>query len=171
MHRLISVIVALTFVCATGPLSAQEALFKNVRSGGPSIVRTESTGTIQGNALTATNGQLSDAVIRLRDARAGRVVDLTRTDRAGVFVFHGVEPGSYLVEIVGNDDSILAASEILNVNTGDMLTTFVKLPLRIPPAAGVFGHTVGSALAIAATAAAAGVLATQVVGQDVSPRR
>jgi hypothetical protein len=127
--------------------------------------------TIQGNALTSTNGTLADGLVRLRDARRGRIVDMTRTDKAGLFEFRGVEPGSYIVELVGDDHSILAASELLNVNAGDSVSAIVKLPFRIPPFEGVLGHSAASAAIVAATAAASGVLATQVAGSDVSPRR
>jgi hypothetical protein len=127
--------------------------------------------TIRGNALTSTNGTIANGITRLRDARSGHIVDMTRTDQAGLFEFRGVEPGSYVVELVGDDQSILAASQLLNVNAGDAVSAVVKLPFRISPFAGVLGHSVGSAAIVAATAAASGVLATQVVGSDVSPRK
>ena len=59
----------------------------------------------------------------------------------------------------------------MNPNGGDTISTVVKLPYEIPPASGVLGHMHASALVVTATAAAAGLLATVVVGQDVSPRR
>jgi len=127
--------------------------------------------TIRGNALTSTNGTLADGLVRLRDARLGRIVGSTTTDKAGLFEFRGIEPGSYIVELVGDDQSILAASQILNVDAGDAVSAVVKLPFRIPPFGGVLGHSAASAVVVAATAAASGVLATQVSGSDVSPRR
>ncbi|MFI5179194.1 MAG: hypothetical protein ACHQO8_11545 [Vicinamibacterales bacterium] len=127
--------------------------------------------TIQGNALTSTNGTLADGLVRLRDARLGRIVDMTTTDKAGLFAFRGVEPGSYIVELVSEDQSILAASQILFVDAGDAVSAVVKLPFRIPPFEGVLGHSVASAAVVATTAAASGVLATQVSGSDDSPRR
>src|SRR5438309_1510667 len=86
---------------------------------------------IQGNALSALSAPLANATMRLRDVRSGRATDTTITDKAGLFVFHRVEPGSYIVELVGHDQTILAASQILNVNAGDLLSTIVKLPFRI----------------------------------------
>ena len=50
--------------------------------------------TIQGNALNSTNGVLSDTVVRLRDIRFGRVVEVTTTDKAGLFAFRAVDPGT-----------------------------------------------------------------------------
>jgi hypothetical protein len=93
------------------------------------------------------------------------------TDKAGLFVFRAVEPGSYIVELVGADQTVLAASDLLNVDAGDAVSAVVKLPFRLPPFGGLLGHTVASAAAIAATAAAAGVLAAPVTGEPVSARR
>jgi len=126
---------------------------------------------IQGNALTSTNGVLADAPVRLRNARTGRIVGSTRTDRSGLFGFRPIEPGTYLVELVSEDQRVLAASDIINVNAGDAASVIVKLPFRLQPYAAVLGHTVASALLVTATAAATGVLASQVAGEPVSPRR
>ena len=129
------------------------------------VARSTSSTTIQGNTLTSTNGVLPDAVVRLRDARAGRIRDTQTTDRAGLFAFRSVEPGTYVVEIVGNDQSILAASQMLNVDAGDSVSAVVKLPFRIPVLGGLLGHTVQSAVAVSAAAAASGVLAAKVTTQ------
>ncbi len=131
---------------------------------------TEWFSNISGNALTSTNGILTDATVRLRDARFGRIVDVTVTDKAGVFVFRQVSPGTYVIELVGPDGSVLAASQLLNVNAGDVVSAVVKLPFRTP-LVGALGNKTSTAAIIAATAAASGVLATRVVGTDVSPRQ
>jgi len=125
---------------------------------------------IQGNALTSTNGALVSSNVRLRDARFGRVIDETVTDRSGMFAFRTVDPGTYIVEIMGNDQTVLAASQLINVNSGDAVTAIVKLPFRIPPFAGILGNTASSAAAVTAEAAASGVLATTVAGQPSSDR-
>ena len=88
--------------------------------------------TIQGNALDSSNGRLANAVVRLRDARYGRIVDTQLTDKSGLFAFKAIDPGSYIVEIMSSDKSILAASELLNVNLGEVESAVVKLPFRIP---------------------------------------
>jgi hypothetical protein len=127
--------------------------------------------TIQGNALDASDRTLADTAVRLRDARFGHVITSTMTDKAGVFSFPSVDPGSYVIELVGPDQKILAASQIVNVNAGEVASAIVKMPFRIRPYAGVLGHSATSATLIAATAAASGVLATQVAGEQKSPRR
>jgi hypothetical protein len=122
--------------------------------------------TVQGNALTSTNGQLTDAIVRLRDARYGRVVDSQITDKAGLFAFRGVEPGSYIVEVMSQDQAtVLTASQILNVNAGDAISAVVKLPFRVPPFAGVMGaSSTASAAAVTTQAATSGIVAMTSVG-------
>jgi hypothetical protein len=117
--------------------------------------------TIQGNALNSTNGALPNALVRLRDARIGRIVDSQISDTSGLFTFKAVDPGSYIVEIMGNDQTILAASQMLNVNAGEAISAVVKLPFRIPPFAGLLGDTTPSAIAVTAAAASAQVLAVE----------
>ena len=97
--------------------------------------------TIQGNALTSTNGALANAFVRLRDARVGQIVETQVTDQSGLFAFPAVDPGSYIVEIMGQDQySVLAASQMLNVGPGEAVSAIVKLPFKIPPFAGVLGQ-------------------------------
>ena len=124
---------------------------------------------IQGHALNSTNGALANSRVRLRDARFGRIVDETLTDRSGSFAFRSLEPGSYVVELLGPDQTILAASQILNVDAGSVVTTLVKLPFTIPRFGGLLGNTAASALVISSAATAAGVLAIQVTGTEASP--
>ena len=124
---------------------------------------------IQGNALTSTGGQLGNATVRLRDVRFGRVIETQLTDNTGAFVFKSVDPGNYIVEVMGTDRTVLAATQILNVNAGQALSAVVKLPFRIPPFAGILGNTTPSAAAVTTEAAASGVLATTTVGEPISP--
>ena len=81
--------------------------------------------TIQGNALNENDGALADAPVRLRDARIGRIVDTETTDKTGLFTFHDVDPGTYVVEVVGNDSTVLATSQVLSVNAGEVISTLV----------------------------------------------
>lgn len=166
-----STTVLLAAAVSFQPLLAQTAGNTVRLTGVPQHVYSNSIATIRGTALTAANNPLADARVRLRNARTGRIVGMAITDHAGLFEFHSVEPGSYIVELVTSRDDVLAASDILNPNGGDTLSCIVKLPYELPAAGAVLGHTNAAALIITATAAAAGLLATQVTGRDVSPRR
>lgn len=166
-----SLTAALMLAISFQPLVAQ-APHDNVQlTRMPQSVFTNSIATIRGVALTSTNKPLADAHVRLRNARSGRIRSTAITDHAGLFEFPSIEPGSYIVELVTSRDDVLAASDLLNPNGGDIVSCIVKLPYDLPAAGGVLGHLNAAVLAVTATAAAAGLLATQVTGQDVSPRR
>jgi hypothetical protein len=127
--------------------------------------------TIQGRAFTSVNQPMPDATMRLRDARYGRIIDTQVTDKSGRFEFRDVDPGSYVAEIVGPDrTSVLAASEIVHVNAGDVVSTIVRMPTRILPFAGFIGPmTTPSAAAIVAEAAATAVLVVAAPGMLGGP--
>src|SRR5215831_7038741 len=151
MQRCLRLSVLAAAVLASAPVSsAQEQVATAPPSTGVTAVarmatrvgtRSQAfTTTIQGNALTSTNGQLAQTMVRLRDARYGRVMDSVVTDKSGLFAFRAVDPGSYIVEIMSADQtSVLAASQILSVNAGDVVSAVVKLPFRLPPFAGILG--------------------------------
>lgn len=149
------------------------AIERNVRTVTPRILpgtRASAFTTIQGNALDSANGPLPDSLVRLRDARFGRIVASQWTDKLGLFAFGTVDPGSYVVELLGgNQQAVVGTSQLLNVAAGEAVSAIVKMPFRIPPFAGVLGHNVAQALTITSAAAAAGVLTTAVARDDVSP--
>jgi hypothetical protein len=143
-----------------------------VQAGGAapqvSSIAPETVGGIQGNVLTSTNGQVADKVVRLRDAQSGRVVASQATDNTGAFSFATVDPGTYIVEVVGENGSVLGASSILTLHAGEIVTTAIKLPLLM--SGGILGSTAAMATIVAAGAAAAGVLAVQTVGDPTCPQ-
>ena len=178
MARLITIATASLIAFGTLSLSAQQqaatttarAVTKTALSKAAAAkARSSALTMIQGNALNSASGHLNGAVVRLRDARYGRIVDTQLTDETGLFAFKALDPGSYIVEVMSNDQSILAASQMLNVNAGEAVSAVVKLPFRIPPFAGLMGSTTTpSATAVAAQAAVSGITAvTQTV--PVSP--
>jgi uncharacterized protein (DUF2141 family) len=178
MSRLILTTAVSLIAASALPLAAQQQSASAVNTVRTTLTRTAAVRangltTIQGNALTSTNGQLNDALVRLRDARFGRIVDTQITDKSGLFAFKAIDPGSYIVEIVGNDrQSILAASQLLNVNAGEAVSAVVKLPFRIPPFAGILGNATTTPAAGAITAAAAaGSLAAIVPTDPISPNQ
>jgi hypothetical protein len=180
MSRTSSVIVAAVVFSAavqgaaqqpvpTGPSLTARA---GVRFAGKTLPGGNSTlTTIQGNALTSTNGSLPDSLVRLRDARFGRIVDTQLTDSSGLFAFKVLDPGSYVIEILSaNDSTVMAASQLIHVNAGEAVSAIVKLPFRIPPLAGVLGTSTPQVAAVTTSAATSGVLSTVIAqAEPLSP--
>jgi hypothetical protein len=124
-------------------------------------------GAIEGTAFSSTNAAMADMLMRLRDARLGSIVDSQMTNQSGLFAFRTVDPGSYVVELLGPDEhTVLAASQLLTVSAGDSISTIVKLPFELAPLAGLLGTSAPAAAVIASSAAASGVMAATVVGAD-----
>jgi len=164
MSRSQSAVVVLLIVAATSLAGARQ-LGVALRPDRPSVVpmatvaaRVAAFATIVGNALDSTDGPMANVVVRLRDARFGRIVQTQSTDRSGIFAFKELEPGSYIVEIVANDRTILAASQLLNVDAGETASTVVKLPFKAPRFAGMMAST-RSAVVLVLEAAATGIMA------------
>ncbi len=179
MTRRLSIATASLLALGTLSLSAQQQAVtttartvtttKALSKAAAARARQSGLTMIQGNALSSTNGHLNSAIVRLRDARYGRIVDTQLTDETGLFAFKALDPGSYIVEVMSNDQSILAASQMLNVNAGEAVSAVVKLPFRIPPFAGLMGSTTTPSAAAVATEAAASSVVAIVPTVSVSP--
>jgi hypothetical protein len=178
MIRFLSAVAVLLAVVATPPIHAGQTAAVARVSDAPAPVtavkiapeRLRPT-TIYGNALDSANGPLPNAPVRLRDARYGRIIETQYTDKAGLFEFERLEPGTYIVEILGDDQSILAASQLININAGDSATAVVKLPFKVPPFAELMGATSRrSAMVLLLNAAASGITAL-VPTAPISPNR
>jgi hypothetical protein len=75
-----------------------------------------------------------------------------------------VDPGSYVVEILTeNRTSVLAASQVLTLEAGQVASVTVELPFRVPRWGALFGSS-PSVSAIAAEAALAGILLIHAAG-------
>jgi Prealbumin-like fold domain len=143
---------------------------RTVAPRNPGIARAHGLAMIQGNALTATNAELPNVPVRLRDARFGNIVARQITDKSGTFVFRDLDPGTYIVEMLDADDSVVAASQILNINGGEALSAIVKLPLRPSAFSSLLGPSaVTTAAAVTTEAAASSILTVQTTGTPACP--
>jgi hypothetical protein len=161
-----AVAVTMALVSGSMPARAQQSAPQVAFQG----ARASIFSTIQGTAVNWTNAALANAAIRLRDARSGRVMNAATTDRFGAFEFNRLEPGSYVVELMGGNDTVLAATPIINVGSGDSVAALVKVPFHAPPLGGALGKSLPTVLAITSAAVAAGVLATSVAGAPATDR-
>jgi hypothetical protein len=168
--------VGALLVVATLSTSAEQSIAPRRVAASAAVPRTISgtladVAEIDGTALDSTNGALSNAHVRLRDARFGRVVDRQITDRHGMFAFRNLAPGDYVAELLSADEyETLVASELLILNGGDTTAIILKLPFRIPPFAAVLSSASPRAVALTLAAGASGVLATAVVAAEASPQ-
>ena len=180
MARLLSIATASLLALGTLSLSAQQQAVtttaraattatKAMTKAAAAKARQAGLTMIQGNALTSANGHLNGAVVRLRDAQYGRIVDTQLTDETGLFAFKALDPGNYIIEVMSNDQTILAASQMMSVNAGEAVSAVVKLPFRIPQFAGLMGSTSTPSAAAVATEAAASSIAAIVPTVAVSP--
>jgi hypothetical protein len=191
MHRLVLVGGLAFILTGATPLAGQQA--SQTRPAGPRAAGAPSAppapwraamppvlpgtterafSTIQGNALDSANSALPNGIVRLRDVRFGRIVDLQVTDQSGLFTFRTVDPGSYVVELIGASESVMAASQVLHASAGDVVSAVVKLPFRAPPLSAMFGETsqAGALAMLVSTAASSGILSVVAPGTPVSPQ-
>ena len=128
--------------------------------------------SIQGNAVTSSNGAITNTFVRLRDARMGRIVDTVTSDKQGMFAFKGVDPGSYVVEVMSpGSNAVLASSQMLSVNAGEAVSALVKIPFPIAPLAGLLGNstqTTASAVSTAAQAVTAAAASSNTVAATLA---
>jgi len=179
MHRIPIAVIGFIAITTAGDAVAQTSRTVTPRPAvaAPTGSRTLLPGTptdvfatIHGTALTSTNSPVANSPVRLRDTRRGRIVAELVTDKAGTFVFGLIDPSSYVVELVGRDGWVLAASEMVSLGPGESLNLIVKLPGLKPEAAGMLGTRSAAAASVLAAAAATGVLARTTTGQPISPR-
>ena len=176
MSRLFAATTALLVVAGSWSIAAQQPATAGSRSAAKSVVprvagtRSNVLTIIQGKALNSADGPMPGTLVRLRDARFGRVVETRTTDKAGRFAFNVLDPGSYVVEILSNDRMVLAASQILNVNAGDAISVIVKLPVGKTPF-GILTSSIAPSAAMIATQAAATGIAAVVPTAPVSPNQ
>ncbi|MDE3154727.1 MAG: carboxypeptidase regulatory-like domain-containing protein [Acidobacteriota bacterium] len=198
MRHTLGFLAAAVLVLATGSggVFAQQQLPQapinplGAQSLATQTVSPQTLAQVTGVARTAQNGQVPYATLRLRDAATGRIAMTTNANETGAFTFTGVKPGYYVVELVDRAGNVLTTSPLITANAGDIVSTLVKLPLRIVPGAFVGGATsagagttaattttaataanVATIAAVASAAASAGVLAVAATGQPVSPQR
>jgi hypothetical protein len=156
--RFLTVVLAFSLAAFAMPAQSQQV--------SPRVIPGEAgKATVEGTALDSSGQAMPNALVRLRDARTGQILATEHTDKAGLFSFSPVDPGLYIVEIVGSDRTVLAASPLLTVDSGQAVSTVVRLPVRTGMF-GFLGKTVPTAAIILSAAGAAGILATRATGEQ-----
>jgi len=80
-----------------------------------------------GLAQNSLNAVIPRARVVLRDIRTGEALQQTTADELGQFSFIDIAPSDYIVELLGQDGSVVAASEVVTTSTGRLLRTVVRV--------------------------------------------
>jgi hypothetical protein len=141
--RLLTVSTVVLLVGSAFPVAAQQPGNSLMgRAASTAAARATAFATVKGTALNSVNAVLPNTMVRLRDVKFGRIVDSSLTDKDGAYLFNGLDPGSYVVEIVSTDQTSLAATNLISANAGDTVTTVVRLPFRMTMLANLLGGQV-----------------------------
>ena len=126
--------------------------------------------SVEGSALSSRSTAMAQALVRLRDARTGRIVTSQLTDEFGLFRFRPVDRGTYIVELMADPQTVVAASALVNVNAGEVAQTTVRQPDDLSEVDRVASHRQAAVGAVTSAAALIGIPASRVIGEDISPR-
>lgn len=116
------------------------------------------------SAWESDDTPIAYARLRLRSVVTGRIHAAAVANELGEAAFHGVEPGSYIVELVSEAGKVLTVGQRFTASAGETVATFVRLGARVPWFSGFFGN---AAAVIAATAAATGI--TALAPEEIRP--
>ena len=153
--RAMTVVAAL--LLAMSPVTAQTPLRPQPVAASATI------GTVIGTAWKGDTTPYPQARIRLRNVESGRAVARTVSDADGVFRFERVDPAAYVVELVSNEDKVLAVGDLFSVTAGNQAMTLVRLSSKAPWFGGFFGNAAAAAISAAST------LGVTAVGSNGSP--
>ena len=144
---LLTGVVCLSLVVSGFPTGARAAAGQQ---GHPFAVDGES-GTVTGTVWRADDSPLPRARLRLRNLATGTVSMTSRADANGRFTFERVPPGAYVVELVDDDEGVLAVGQSFTVLARERVATVIRLNGRVPWFGGFFRSAVVAALATAAS--------------------
>jgi len=125
---------------------------------------------VRGVAWNSDNSPIPKAKVRLRNTHSGRVDANTLTGEDGQFAFNLGEGGSYVVELLGENDKVMAVGQSFRVEAGETVATFVRLPPKRPRFAGVFSNAAAAAIAAAASVGVTALGPGTNGGRPISPQ-
>lgn len=133
-------------------------------------------GTVKGDAKNAQGEKLVQTKVRIRNMSSGQIAADLTTDASGAFA-GSVPAGSYVVEIVGVDGTVIGLSSAVTVVAGS--TAVISVTASAVAAAAAAGATAGglsvfglgtvTSIAIIGGAVTAGVITIKAVNKDASP--
>ena len=127
---------------------------RNIKEGAapvftPSQELTEAGGTVNallGRARTSLNTPIPYARVLLRNIRTGAIEARATANEEGRYTFLDLDSSAYIVELIGSDGSVVAASEMVAVATGDVRETTVRVSANATATAAAFNDRLNSSL-------------------------
>jgi hypothetical protein len=101
---------------------------------------------LTGLARTSLNAPIPYAKLLLRNIRTGQVMGRTTTNEQGQFSFLDLDSSSYVVELLGADGSVVAASPMVALALGDVRQTNVNAAASAASLTATFGNSLNSSM-------------------------
>jgi hypothetical protein len=86
----------------------------------------QGTGAVNGLAQGVDKAPLRNYTVQIRNANTGQIAGSTTSTQAGQFSFAGLQPGSYVVEIVDAAGQVVGLSSSVSVAAGATVTVAVS---------------------------------------------
>jgi hypothetical protein len=93
-----------------------------------------------GLAQNSLNASIPRARVVLRDIRTGKALQQATADELGQFWFVDLPGSEYVVELLGPDGSVVAASEVVQTSKGRLLRTVVRVAAATAAVVAVLGN-------------------------------
>ncbi len=161
---------------APGTLSLDQKLAENAYENRRSLLPPEMLALgakingIVGYTRTSANEAIPFARVWLRNVRTGEIEARAVADQFGQFMFLDIHPNGYVVELIGPDGTVIAASAFVSIGTGDLRQTTLFVPVGGPRRATPPAATAGAPQMIN-TAVDTGVSRLGQPERAVSPQR
>jgi len=125
-----------------------------------------------GFARTSMNTPIAYARVVLRNLRTGQIHARTVANERGEFSFVDLEANAYVVELLGPDGSVVAASPLVSMARGDVRQTELRVAASATTVTASFGNTLDPTLQQAAAVAASSDVTRTTTAQTTqeSPR-
>lgn len=152
MKRIASLFLVLTLAVAAQPLPLFSA--RLIAQTGTLVA-----GTGQGSISGTTAVQ--QVTVRVRNTVTGEVSGSVTPNATGGFSFTGLQPGTYVIEIVGPTGAVVGTSAAITLTAGAMIVAGIGI------VAGAVGTLAGAAAVGAAAGIAAAAAAAPTIGAAI----
>jgi hypothetical protein len=113
---------------------------------GPIAVLGGKENALVGLARNSLNAPIPYARVVLRDIRSGEALEQTTADELGRFTFVDLQSSAYVVELLGPDGAVVAASAMVMMSKGQLLQTEVRVAAAAATVAATFSNEMSPTL-------------------------